>query len=550
LSAFEEAINVGDDLLAAAFTESGRVAEISAFSRVYARAAYAAARIGHRDRAFELLESGKARLLAEALSLRDVDTASLSETARVVLRSARNRVRQLEAEMRHRGSSIGRSTESDVATQLQGERRRLHELIAELQIEMPGFMSSELSLENMLCLVPKGGAIVAPVVTSAGTVAFVVPDRTKRLRRKHLVDFPSFTDEALRMLLVGDGENPGWLWVYRGREAWTERAASDLWERYVEMCTRRLWQHLMGGIHERLLALDVDLDAEVVILPQGGLALLPLHAASYDSSGGQRAFLDDFCVSFAPSLRALDVGRRRLEARRSRARPSLLAVTDPSLDLPFSPTEAMAVATAAPNGDVRQIAGAYATVETALSEAGARSHLHFACHGFYNWNSVMESGLLLADRQLLTLSDIVSRMDLDSNQLVVLSSCESGLSEYRTTPDEYVGLPSGFLLAGAPGVVSTLWSVSDDSCVEIVGRFYSLLFKENLTPAAALRGAQKWLRSGSAGEFGDFWHGLFTSMGENDPNAFRMMRYYRALPASHPCPRSVADWAAFIYTGS
>lgn len=59
--------------------------------------------------------------------------------------------------------------------------------------------------------------------------------------------------------------------------------------------------------------------------------------------------------------------------------------------------------------------------------------------------------------------------------------------------DEYIGLPSGFLFAGSPNVVSSLWAVSDLSTAFLMIKFYENL-RTSSTVAIALNQAQQWLR--------------------------------------------------------
>jgi CHAT domain-containing protein len=67
------------------------------------------------------------------------------------------------------------------------------------------------------------------------------------------------------------------------------------------------------------------------------------------------------------------------------------------------------------------------------------------------------SELTLAGQTRLSLARIISpEVDFLALRLVVLSACETGLIEFEQAPDEFLGLPAGFLEAGAPGVVSTL----------------------------------------------------------------------------------------------
>jgi CHAT domain-containing protein len=53
-----------------------------------------------------------------------------------------------------------------------------------------------------------------------------------------------------------------------------------------------------------------------------------------------------------------------------------------------------------------------------------------------------------------------------------------------------VGMTRGFMYAGAPRVVASLWDVADKSTAELMRRFYDGMLKEGLRPAAALRAAQ------------------------------------------------------------
>ena len=53
-----------------------------------------------------------------------------------------------------------------------------------------------------------------------------------------------------------------------------------------------------------------------------------------------------------------------------------------------------------------------------------------------------------------------------------------------------VGPVRGFMYAGAPRVVASLWQVDDLATSELMKRFYKSMLQDNLRPAAALRTAQ------------------------------------------------------------
>jgi CHAT domain-containing protein len=72
--------------------------------------------------------------------------------------------------------------------------------------------------------------------------------------------------------------------------------------------------------------------------------------------------------------------------------------------------------------------------------------------------------------------------------VVVLSACETGVSEY-SRGDEMIGLVRAFLVAGAARVVASLWPVDDAVTQEFMAAFYPALRAGN-SPAVALRAAQ------------------------------------------------------------
>jgi CHAT domain-containing protein len=102
----------------------------------------------------------------------------------------------------------------------------------------------------------------------------------------------------------------------------------------------------------------------------------------------------------------------------------------------------------------------------------------------------------------LTLAELRDgAVNLFTARLVTLSACETGLTDViKGSPEEYVGLPAGFLLCGVPCVVSSLWTVPDLSTALLMGRFYDNHLKQNMNIAAALQNAQVWVRDRSAAE--------------------------------------------------
>ncbi|MFE1745088.1 tetratricopeptide repeat protein [Coleofasciculus sp. H7-2] len=121
--------------------------------------------------------------------------------------------------------------------------------------------------------------------------------------------------------------------------------------------------------------------------------------------------------------------------------------------------------------------------------------VHFATHGILNSVHPELSGVVLSlldekgesQNGFLRLHDVFN-LNLPA-ELVVLSACETGLGE-EVKGEGLVGLTRGFMYAGAPRVVVSLWSVSDRATSELMTKFYQGMLEKNLQPAAALRAAQ------------------------------------------------------------
>lgn len=89
-------------------------------------------------------------------------------------------------------------------------------------------------------------------------------------------------------------------------------------------------------------------------------------------------------------------------------------------------------------------------------------------------------------------------------ELVTLSACETGLGK-QTRGEGIVGLTRGFLHAGAQRALVSLWKVDDRASARLMGRVYAGIFRDKLSPAAALRRAQLSLREDPAMNAPFFW---------------------------------------------
>jgi CHAT domain-containing protein len=129
-----------------------------------------------------------------------------------------------------------------------------------------------------------------------------------------------------------------------------------------------------------------------------------------------------------------------------------------------------------------------ATRAALLAEAPTADLLHLACHGRFRADNPLFSALQLSDGWF-TVHD-AAQLKLRCN-LVTLSACETGVNT-SAPGDELLGLVRGFLLAGAPTLLVSLWTVDDAATAEMMTLFYTRLLAGD-SAAAALRHAQRQL---------------------------------------------------------
>ncbi|MCX7840277.1 MAG: CHAT domain-containing protein, partial [Anaerolineae bacterium] len=512
---FSAAIQVGDELFATAYTETGRRAEIAETSALYARTAYTLLQLDRPADALTQAEAGRARLLGEALALAEAET-KLPNELQHALAAKRRAIRELEAEMRLPPNTPARRDDRTLADLLRAERAALRDLVAQIQRDYPDFMPRGLTASQIAALAPADGALVVPIVTSRGSAAFVIPHGAETVDARHIVRLDDFTDESLNALLVGTEENSGWL------RAYITPYGTAGWGQDLERLTARVWEAFLAPIHARVEAFGAR---RVVVMPTGGLQLLPLHAAWRNVNGARRYWLDDVEITYAPSAYTLRASQRKSEGSPRPFGFALIAGVSEYKQLGNLYYTRAEVEQIGEMFGVTPLLDAAATPQAVIQGARGATYLHLSCHGAFAWDKdPLDSALYLTNDEPLTLNKVFAEMDLRATRLVVLSACETGISDMRQSPDEYIGLPAGFLQAGAAGVVSSLWTVNDASTALLMIRFYENHLQRGQTPAAALRAAQQWLRDATSQELAD----LFATYRDTAPDAPTRMAYATA----------------------
>lgn len=187
--------------------------------------------------------------------------------------------------------------------------------------------------------------------------------------------------------------------------------------------------------------------------------------------------------------------------------------------LPYSRREAFKIAALAPE-EKRLLALDFQANRSLVTEGllSPYRYVHFATHGLLNSQSPELSGLVLSlvndagEPQLgvLRMGDIY-KLNL-SAELVVLSACRTGLGK-EIRGEGVIGLSRGFMHAGVPRIISSLWSVDDAATAELMSRFYRELMSGKPSPANALRSAQLSLWKTKSWQSPYYW-AAFTLQGE------------------------------------
>ena len=191
--------------------------------------------------------------------------------------------------------------------------------------------------------------------------------------------------------------------------------------------------------------------------------------------------------------------------------------------------------------------GSEITVHKVLEHMKTAVIIHYYGHGYYDWFHPDSSGVKMyspsEELKLLKMEQISQTLSCKQGALVVLSACETGMTDVLFHwRDQYVGLPAGFLRAGAGMVVGSLWRVPNRETCILFSRFYQELFsdKKEVSPAKALRQAQLWmLKAGSE----DLDEAARTYLGVIESEEIKHARTqdYRLKPAY---------WAAFYVVGN
>lgn len=566
--AYAKALSIGNrlfDEVATADSRRQELVEVRGFAQF---AAYAAARSGNAEEAIRLAEAGRSRSLVENMATSALLAGHAAPEVRESLLAASSQVATLEAELRsieerdpravarkmhrrlvewvggepdwiqHRLTDPGALSTDVVADylrvkpRLRAARSELRQALQAAREGLAGEPFEPLDSQGIRAVATGiGRPIVYLMATTWGSVALIVPPSGDLVTLRFDDATSGFTRALLRGA-DGEGYERG---ASHGDVVALARALPPLLDALAAEVVHPLANGLLELGHNR-----------AILVPLGSIGQLPLHAAAPHG----------FSLGYATSARALQAV---LRSSAGTDRRSLLAVGNPSrtdeASLPLAVAEVRAIAAMSPTwSSASVLVGEAARADALLQESAAATHLHFAGHGLFRPYEPLESALLLAGKDRLSLDDLLAgKVGFASARLAVMCACRSANVGDHRLPDEMMGLPTGLLLAGVPGVVGTMWPVEERASAIFSLRFYEELLGCD-DPLAAVAAAQRWLRDATAPALMASVEAMRSSLVPGDEAASKALsQLWRDLASRPPDERPFAApvyWASFAYVGT
>jgi CHAT domain-containing protein/tetratricopeptide (TPR) repeat protein len=543
IQAYQMAVKADQILFQAAIYNSSKRSELSEGRNLYIGAAIAYVKAGLPAQAVEMLETVRSRQMREVLESTQQDLENLKEHGYGELY---DRYQQASADFRAAIQAVDQQASGAETSQNVWAQNRLETLTRLQQQEQEAITAirqvedyKDFMLSLSAKMIQEVGADLPLVYLVAGadeglallvTGTEIIPIWLEKL-----------SDATLSDTFLGpEYELGGYLADYLDwRSNLQDEVAHKAWAYKVEQITGWLWNAGMGSIIEQLKKQNIK---SVVLIPSGLLGLLPLHATWTDDSShptGKRYALDDICFSYAPSAHTLRHVRLKVQLPFN----SFLGI-DTLTDEYISNQVVDEVRLWFSEQTIKHLTKNEVQLELLKDYLPIYNILHFATHGIAGFDDPLHDSILtLYKPPHLSLADIM-KLDLHSARLAVLAACESSIPGDFEIIDEVVSLPTGFLQAGVPGIVGSLWLANDWSTLLLMRKFYELWLAQNVYPTEALRQAQIWLRDTTNAD----WLSYFQTRNEEPFLSFfkdmNDLGYEQERYFSHPL-----YWAAFGFTG-
>ena len=425
------------------------------------------------ERAVEALgfvERARSRALADALAGR----ITLSTEARDDFEThLQGQIEKLREELNYlynqmhrfvRGAVQILEANSELERKLLERERKLLELTRQLQhrgarAERTRQEEDHFSIAQLQSALGRERALVEYTTIDDQLIAFVVTDQGVEVVRE-LGSESEVVAEIERCRFQIDTLRYGSTQVRNHLPALAERTRRHL---------RSLYDRLLRAIEPRIG------ERQLVIVPHRALHYLPFQALH----DGDSYLIERREVSFAPSAVVLQQCLNRPKYDFQKA--LLLGVADEQI--PGVHEEVRALDQIFPH--VSSFLDEAATGEVLREKSTGVDVLHLACHAQFRSDNPLFSSLRLGDGWFTARDAYAIKLNCG---LVTLSACETGMNAVAPG-EELMGLARGFLSAGTPTVMMSLWTIDDEATTELMATFYEELAGTK-SPATAVRAAQ------------------------------------------------------------
>ncbi|MBK1990184.1 CHAT domain-containing protein [Sphaerospermopsis aphanizomenoides BCCUSP55] len=463
---FKSAIGIFEDLRGEIISgEESKRKQAEEWNKIFIRMVQVCLVLGRETEAIEYIERSKTCNLVEEILNRDLKT--------IFPLAVVTQLEQLRDEIAS-GQNLLQTGKVKNTTFLWQHLQKLRQQRQQLQdTHLPiGYRFNFASLEK---IVDNDTAIIEWYITFDKILAFVIQPGGKEIK---IWESSSVERQALFDLAN----------EYVGNY----REQKQVWKNQLE----QQLQKLASILHIEEILDKIPLQCEkLILIPHQFLHLFPLHALPIRNSYLMDLFPQG--VGYTPSLQVL----QQVQLRECNDFQSLFAIQTPTEDLYGRDLGAVSVIKKQfSNSDIlKQDKAKESAIIPNNKNLTEANNLFFFCHGYFNVNIPLNSGLKLADK-ILTLGDIITHIKLENCRLVTLAACETGMIDGTNISDEYIGLPNGFLLAGSTNIVGSLWTVSAIATALLMVRFYEQLQHQN-NIVLALQNSQRWLRDATIADF-------------------------------------------------
>ncbi|KIJ46769.1 hypothetical protein M422DRAFT_249496 [Sphaerobolus stellatus SS14] len=316
-----------------------------------------------------------------------------------------------------------------------------------------------------------------------------VPGAVPNNRSQSMVYELEEVDEALRNLVFSNQDKINFFADPKRKLILESNKGAD--SQGFKVILAELWEGVVRPVLEALALMDSSprVKPRLQWCPAGIFSFLPLHAAGLyytDTSPGSK--LSDFVISsYIPTLSILV---DRVSLLPPPGPPKLLAIAQslsigqPKLPGTFDEIKYINAAVEQSRAlTLMTLVEEKATLENVLCELKAATWVHFACHGMQNAAHPMESALLLAGKDRLTLGMLTS-LKITHGGLAFLSACQTAKGDEKLS-DEAVHLSGGMLATGFGGVIATMWSVHDKVAPQVARDVYQYLKESGMDVSEA-----------------------------------------------------------------